>query len=198
MTEQGVGARLLRKEDERLMRGRGQFVADLRFAGMKDVAFVRSPLAHARIRGISVPEVNKNAVFTAGDLASVSPIRAVSGLRGFKSSDQPPLATDKVRYVGELVAMCIAPTRAQAEDIASEVGLDLEELPAVYDMLAARKAGSALLHEHWGDNIFLETFVDIGIEKALDAPIKVTREIRTARHALPSAPCIGVRCGFHV
>ncbi len=50
MKEQGVGARLRRKEDDRLMRGRGQFVADLAFAGMKDVAFVRSPLAHARLR----------------------------------------------------------------------------------------------------------------------------------------------------
>ena len=55
MVEQGVGARLLRKEDDRLMRGRGEFVADIRLAGMQDVAFVRSPLAHARVRGISVP-----------------------------------------------------------------------------------------------------------------------------------------------
>ncbi len=55
MAEQGVGARLLRKEDDRFMRGRGQFVADIRLAGMQDVAFVRSPLAHARIRGIIDP-----------------------------------------------------------------------------------------------------------------------------------------------
>ena len=54
MTGQGVGARVLRKEDDRLMRGRGQFVADLRFAGMQDAAFVRSPLAHGRIRSIGV------------------------------------------------------------------------------------------------------------------------------------------------
>ena len=53
---QGVGARLLRKEDDRFMRGRGQYVADIRLAGLQDVAFVRSPLAHARIRAIRVPE----------------------------------------------------------------------------------------------------------------------------------------------
>ena len=184
MTWQGVGARILRKEDDRLMRGRGEFVADLRFAGMKDVAFVRSPLAHGRIRAIAVPEAFKDAVFTAADLDGVKPIRAASGLRGFKVSDQPSLATDKVRYVGELVAMCVAPSRAQAEDIVATVALDLEELPAVYDMLAARESGSALLHEHWGDNVFLETFVDVNIEKVLEAPIKVTREIRTARQCM--------------
>ena len=184
MTWQGVGARILRKEDDRLMRGRGEFVADLRFAGMKDVAFVRSPLAHGRIRGIAVPEAFKGAVFTAADLEGVKPIRAASGLHGFKVSDQPSLATDKIRYVGELVAMCVAPSRAQAEDIVATVALDLEELPAVHDMLAARESGSALLHEHWGDNVFLETFVDVNIEKVLEAPIKVTREIRTARQCM--------------
>src|SRR6516225_1171855 len=151
---------------------------------MQDVAFLRSPLAHARIRGIAVPDAHRNAVFTAADLAGVKPIRAVSGLRGFKPSDQPSLAADKVRYVGELVAMCVATTRAEAEDIAATVTLDLEELPAICDMLAARGPQSALLHEHWGDNVFLETFVETNIEKALDAPIKVTREIRTARQCM--------------
>src|SRR6516164_5120233 len=124
---------------------------------MQDVAFLRSPLAHARIRGIAVPDAHRNVVFTAADLAGVKPIRAVSGLRGFKPSDQPSLAADKVRYVGELVAMCVATTRAEAEDIAATVTLDLEELPAICDMLKAREPGSALVHEHWGDNVFLET-----------------------------------------
>jgi carbon-monoxide dehydrogenase large subunit len=184
LSEQGVGARLRRKEDDRFMRGRGQFVADLRFAGMQDVAFVRSPFAHARIRGIAVPEAHRDAVFTAGDLADVKPIRAVSGLRGFKASEQPLLAIGKVRHVGELVAMCLARSRAEAEDIAALVAPDLEELPAVYDMLAARETSSTQLHEHWGDNVFLETFVETNIQSALDAPIKVSREIRTARQCM--------------
>jgi carbon-monoxide dehydrogenase large subunit len=181
---QGVGASLPRKEDDRLMRGRGQFVGDIRLPGMQDIAFVRSPLAHAIIRGITIPAQYRTCVFTADDLDGVQPIRAVSGLPGFKISVQPPLATGKVRQVGELIAMCVAPSRAEAEDIAASVVLDLEELPAVHDMLLAREPGSALVHEHWGDNVFLETAVDIGIEAAFDAPIKVTRTISTGRQCM--------------
>lgn len=184
MQGQGLGARVLRKEDERLMRGRGQFVADLRFAGMSEVAFLRSPVAHARLRGVTIPEAQRNNVFVHRDLGGVRPIRAVSGLRGFKPSEQTPLASDKVRYVGEPVAMCIAPTRARAEDIAGTITLDLAELPALADMLAARDRPPALVHEQWGDNVFLETFIDVDIARALDAPIKVTREIRTARQCM--------------
>jgi aerobic carbon-monoxide dehydrogenase large subunit len=189
---QGVGARLPRKEDERLMRGLAQYVGDIRLPGMQDVAFIRSPLAHARIRSIDVPEAARDRVFTAADLDGVKAIRAVSGLPGFKVSEQPPLATGKVRHVGELVAMCVAPTRAEAEDIAASVTLDLEELPAVHDMRAAREPGSALVHEHWGDNVFLETTVDTGIAAAFDAPIKVTRTISTGRQCM--APIEGRGC----
>jgi carbon-monoxide dehydrogenase large subunit len=181
---QGVGARVRRKEDNRLIRGRGQFVADLHFAGLQEVAFVRSPVAHGHLRGVGIPMAHRDSVFTHGSLAGVKPIRAVSALRGFKPSEQPPLASGKVRYVGEPVAMCLAPTRAQAEDIAGAVAIDVAELPAVHDMLAARDRASALLHDHWGDNVFLETLVDVNIDAALDAPIKVTREIRTARQCM--------------
>src|SRR6267154_5215903 len=156
-SKQGVGARVPRKEDDRLMRGRGQFVGDIRLAGLQDVAFVRSPPAHARIKGIHIPEHYRDVVFTADDLAGIRPIRAVTSLVGFKVSDQPILATGKVRQVGELIAMCVAPTRAEAEDIAAAVTLDLEELPAVYDMRKALEPGAPLVHEHWGDNVFLET-----------------------------------------
>jgi carbon-monoxide dehydrogenase large subunit len=184
VTGQGVGARLLRKEDDRLMRGRGQFVADLRFAGMQDVTFVRSPVAHGLVKAVEAPEQYQKSVFSAADLVAVKPIRAVSSLRGFKPSDQYCLAKDKVRFVGEPVAMCVAPTRAAAEDIAATVALDLEELPAIHDMLAARSSPPALVHEHWGDNIFLETFVDTHFEQALNAPIKVTRQIKTSRQCM--------------
>jgi len=193
---QGVGARLPRKEDDRLMRGRGQFVADIRLAGLQDVAFVRSPLAHARLKAIHVPERYRNVVFRSADLVGIKPIRAVSGLPGFKISEQPVLAIDKVRQVGELVAMCIAPTRAEAEDIAASVILDLEELPAVHDMLKAREPGSALVHDHWGDNVFLETNFEVDISSALDAPIKVTREISTARQCMSPLEGRGVVATF--
>jgi carbon-monoxide dehydrogenase large subunit len=166
------------------MRGRGQFVADLRFAGTQDVAFVRSPVAHGRIKALEAPEPYRASVFSAADLVAVKPIRAVSALRGFKPSVQPCLATDKVRFVGEPVAMCVASTRALAEDIAASVTVNIEELPAVHDMLAARSSPAALVHEQWGDNVFLETFVETNFEKALDAPIKVTRQIKTSRQCM--------------
>ena len=193
---QGVGASLLRKEDDRLLRGRGQFVGDIRLANMQDVAFVRSPLAHARIRAIHIPPDLRDRVFIADDLEGVRPIRAVSGLKGFKPSDQPVLATGKVRHVGELLAMCVAPTRAEAEDIAAQVQVDFDELPAVHDMLAARRPESALVHEEWADNVFLESFVEIGIEKALDAPVRITREIATARQCMAPIEGRGIVAHF--
>jgi aerobic carbon-monoxide dehydrogenase large subunit len=184
MGDQGVGASVQRKEDDRFLRGRGQFVGDIRFAGMKDVAFVRSPLAHAKLGTVHIPDEHRGKAFAAADLVGVKPIVAVSGLPGFKASEQPVLADQKVRQVGELIAMCVGQTRAEAEDVAASIEVDLEELPAVHDMLAARLPNAPLLHEHWGDNTFLETFVDINIEAALDAPIKVAREISTARQCM--------------
>lgn len=181
----GVGARLPRKEDDRLMRGRGQYVADIKLPGLKDVAFVRSPVAHAHLRALDVPAEYQGQVFQASDLKGVRPIRAVSGLPGFKVSEQPVLASDKVRHVGELVAACVADTRAQAEDIAGSVFLDLEELPVVSDMLQARAAGAPLVHEPWGDNVFLETTIDADIASvANSAPLVVEREFRTARQCM--------------
>jgi carbon-monoxide dehydrogenase large subunit len=185
MSGQGVGASVPRKEDDRFMRGRGQFVGDIRLPAMMEVAFVRSPLAHARIRAVQVPERLAGEVYTMKDLDGVRPIRAVSALPGYKPTDQWPLAKDKVRQVGELVAMCVAPTRAEAEDIAAEVELDLEELPAVVDMLEARKPGAPLLHESFGDNLYLVSSFEGDIESVTRrAEIKLTREIRTARQCM--------------
>src|SRR5580698_2835401 len=195
-TGQGVGARMLRKEDDRFLRGRGQFVADIRLPGLQDVAFVRSPLAHARIKGIHIPERYRDVVFTADDLTNVKPIRAVTALPGFKVSEQSVLATGKVRHVGEMVAMCVAATRAEAEDIAAAVTLDIEPLPAVYDMRKACEPGSTLVHEHWGDNIFLESFFEVDITQAFDAPIKVSHEISTARQCMSPLEGRGVVASF--
>ena len=77
-------------------------------AGTRDVAFVRSPIAHGRIRHLQIPDTHKAAVFTAKDLVNVKPIQAATALNGFKHSREPVLAIDKVRYVGELIAACIA------------------------------------------------------------------------------------------
>ena len=181
----GVGARLRRKEDERFLRGRGEYVGNIRMVGMLDVAFVRSPIAHARIRAVRKPAGHEHAVFTIDDLAGVKPIVANSALKGFKSAPQHVLAKDKVRQVGELVAMCVAPTRAEAEDIAALVEVDFEELPAVVDMVAAVKPGAPLVHEHWADNVVLETFVDDDLAPIrARAAISVRRRIRTARQCM--------------
>jgi len=182
---QGVGVSLRRKEDERFLRGRGDYVANLRMVGLRDVAFVRSPLAHARIRGFEKPAGFEDAVFVLADLAGVQPIVANSGLPGFKPSVQPVLAGEKVRQVGEMIAMCVADTRAQAEDIAAQVFVDFDELPAVVDMQDARKPGAPLVHEHWGDNVFLETTVDADLDDIrCRAPIRVQRHLRTARQSM--------------
>src|SRR5262249_45408080 len=160
------------------LRGRGQYVADIRVPGAREVAFVRSPIAHGRIRHVHVPERHRNAVFTARDMGDVKPIRAATALPGFKHSSEPILAHDKVRYVGELIAVCVAASRAQAEDIAATVVMDCEELAPVVDMLAAREPGSALVHEEWGDNVFIEFSHDGAVERIAErAAITVTREI---------------------
>ncbi len=185
MAKYGIGASVLRKEDDRFLRGRGQYVGDFRLAGMCDVAFVRSPVAHARLKQVHIPERFRRAVFTAADLTDVKPIISAPPLKGFKRSSEPILAAGKLRYVGEIVAMCVAPTRAEAEDIAGEVRLEFDELPAVTDMLAACRVGSALVHEEWGDNLFVVFSQDGPIEEvAKSAAIRVSKQIRTARHCM--------------
>ena len=185
MARYGIGASVLRKEDEQFLRGRGQYVGDHHLAGTRDVAFLRSPVAHARLKRVHVPERFRGAVFTAGDLVGVKPIVSAPPLKNFKRSSEPILAIDKLRYVGEIVAMCMGRSRAEAEDIAGALSLEYEELPAVTDMLAGSKAGSPLVHEEWGDNIFVTFSEDGPIEEAAKAaPIKVTRQIRTARHCM--------------
>jgi carbon-monoxide dehydrogenase large subunit len=182
--DKGVGARLPRKEDDRLLRGKGRFIGDIRIPGMREVAFLRSPIAHARIGTITVPAAYRAAVFTAADLADVAPIRAYSGLKGFRRSDQPVLATGKVRHVGEAVAMVVASSRAEAEDIAGLIDIAWEPLPALADMAEARDS-TARVHDDWPDNIVLETFVDDDLaDIAAAAPIVIRRSLRTARQCM--------------
>jgi len=185
MSATGIGASVLRKEDARFMDGRGSFVGDIKLPGLREVAFHRNPIAHGRIRAVRRPEGSAATVYCAEDLAGMKPIRAVSGIPGFKASDYPPLAAGKVRYVGEAVVMCLARTRAQAEDLAQQVELDLEELPPVCDALAARQPGAPLVHEPWGDNLFMTTAIEGDIDAvARTAPVVVRREYRMNRQCM--------------
>lgn len=181
----GVGASLPRKEDDRLMRGRGEYVANLRVVGLQEVAFVRSPMAHARVLAVRKPEGAERQVFVLADLEGVKPISAVCGLPGFRVSDLQVLAGDIVRYVGEPIAMCVAATRAEAEDLAELVEVDLEPLPVVADMLEALAPDSQKVHAHWDKNAFLESMVDDDLSAVKrDAAIVVRRTVRTARQCM--------------
>ncbi len=181
-TGSGVGRAVPRKEDERYLRGQGEFIADIRLPGMRELAFLRSPLAHARIVSITKPE---GAVFTAADLPGIAPIVANSGLPGFRPSAQPALATGKVRHVGEAIAACIADNRAAAEDLAERVDVSFEELGAITDMLAAADPQAARVHDGWADNVILETRVEADLSAIrASAPITVRRRLRTARQCM--------------
>jgi aerobic carbon-monoxide dehydrogenase large subunit len=143
-----VGRSILRKEDQRLLTGRGQFIADLELPSMLHAVFVRSPVAHARINAVDLSRaVSSPGVIYAlsgTDLARLLPPVPDTQLslpskwttmvqHKFINPQQPLLAYDKVRHVGEAVAVIVAESRYAAEDAAQLVGLDLDPVPAVVD-----------------------------------------------------------------
>jgi carbon-monoxide dehydrogenase large subunit len=182
---QGVGASVRRKEDRRYLNGEGEYLADIQVPGMAEVAFLRSPVAHGRIKSIEVPEAYRDQVFFAADINFTKPIVAVSAAKGFKPSDYPALTADKARFVGDLLAICIAPTRAEAEDIASACVVDFDELPAVWDIDVARKPDAPRVHDHWADNVYIETRIQTGDLEAVRkaAAVTVRKSLRMGRHA---------------
>ena len=189
----GVGASIQRKEDDRFLRGRGRFIGDMRVPGQLEAAFVRSTVAHGRITAIRIPPELAGRAFTHADMTGVKDILAKTGLPGFRVSTQPALARDKVRFVGELVAMVLAETRAEAEDLCEAIEVDYEDLDANSDMLDAVRPGAARIHEDWPDNVFLVSSTGPEFDPSLEeAPIRVTREIRTSRQCM--APLEGKGC----
>lgn len=185
-SDKGIGARLPRKEDDRHLYGHGNFVGDIHMPGLQEVAFLRSPLAHARIKSVRFPDQYRGRIFTASDIETgIKPVRTPSGVPGMKFADYPALAVKKVRMVGEPIAMCVAPSRAEAEDLSELVVAELEELPAIVDAIEARRSGAPLVHEEFGDNLFLTTEVNTKFDEAAkDAPIVVKRELRLARQCM--------------
>lgn len=181
----GIGARVARKEDHRLLRGEARFVGDIVLPRQWEAAFVRSPVAHGRILAIRKPEGQEGRVFVSVDMADVHPIRPESSLPGYRPSTHHVLARDKVRFVGECIAICIAPTRAEAEDLAEAVEVEIEPLPAVVDALAARRPDAPLVHEDWGDNLFLKTEFNGDMREArAAAAVVIEREYHTARQCM--------------
>ena len=182
---QGIGARVPRKEDSRHLHGKGQYVSDMMLPGQREVAFLRSPVAHGRIRGIKKPAGSEGRVFVREDLAEAKDIVAPSTLPSYKVSGQPPLAHGKVRFVGEPVVMCVAKTRAEAEDLCEQVQLDIEELPVLVDSETARFEKNTRVHEEWDDNLFLSLSVENGFDAlAKKATVVVKREVELSRQAM--------------
>ena len=182
---QGIGARVLRKEDDRHLHGKANFVADMVMPGLSEVAFMRSPLAHARLTAIEIAPAGQHAVFTRAHLSDVLDIAADSSLPTYQLSAHPPLARDKVRFVGEPVVMGFAPTRAEAEDLLETVQVQYEELPAYADVLSAMQATEHLVHEQWKDNAFVTLSVDKNFDAlAAQAEVVVHRKMSLSRQCM--------------
>jgi aerobic carbon-monoxide dehydrogenase large subunit len=163
VTHQPLGERIKRNEDPRLLTGRALFIDDLDLPGMLHVAFLRSPYAHARLQGIDVSRARQRegviAVFTAEDLGSywqpgplLVPPPPVEGMV-FHQRTQVPLAKDKVRHMGEPIALVVATSRYLAEDALEDIVVDYDPLPAVVDLEKALAPGAALVHEDVGSNV---------------------------------------------
>ncbi len=163
MSTRQFGQPIKRNEDPRLLTGRALFTDDVQMAGMLHVAFLRSDLAHARIRSIDVKGASRRpgvaAVYTADDLGEfwqpgplLVPPPPVEQLE-FHQRTQAPLAKGKVRHAGEAVAMVVAESRYLAEDALDDIFVDYEPLDAVIGLEAALNEGAPLVHEDLGHNI---------------------------------------------
>lgn len=162
-----IGAALPRKEDGRLLMGAGRFTADVARTAELHAAFVRSPVAHARIRRLDTARAaampGVAAVFTGTDLdmAGVGrltcniPVASHDG-RPMVHPPRPVLPVERVMYVGEPVAVAIAATREQARDAAEAVVLDLDDGPALADPASARAGGAPVLWPAAPDNVAFE------------------------------------------
>jgi carbon-monoxide dehydrogenase large subunit len=155
-----VGRSVLRKEDHRLLTGRGKYAADFRVPGLLHAAVLRSPHAHSRLGAIrskaALAAPGVVAVVTAEDLGPVGRIPVRLGQRPSASAVaclQPPLAGDKVRYVGEPVAVVVAESRYLAEDALELIDVDYDPLPAVADARRATARGAPVLHAAIDGNV---------------------------------------------
>ncbi|WP_313263105.1 xanthine dehydrogenase family protein molybdopterin-binding subunit [Stutzerimonas kunmingensis] len=180
-----IGLRVERREDERHLQGRGRFVGDIRLPGMLEVVFVRSPVAHGVIRQIIKPRYLENRVFTNADLVGVQPITTPVTTPGYQHSECPVLASGRVRFVGEPIAACVALDRAQAEDLADEVQLDIEEMSALSTVSQALAPNAPLLHEGWTNNSFVEMITEVDLASlAQEAPVVVDVEVELSRQTI--------------
>jgi carbon-monoxide dehydrogenase large subunit len=177
---EGIGARVARKEDRRFLTGAGRYVDDMVVPGMKHAAFVRSPYAHADIKKIDVKTAQAMpgviGVLTGRELKADGIGNLICGWMVHSKDGTPmkmgawsPLAVDRVRYVGDAVAIVVAETKGQARDAAEAVEVTYKEKKAVTDAVAALKPGAPQLHPEADGNLIFDW--ELGDAKATDAAI---------------------------
>jgi carbon-monoxide dehydrogenase large subunit len=191
IAERFTGSSVRRREDPRILTGRGNYIADLQLPGMLHAAFLRSPFAHARIRSIDASEARNApgvvAVYTGADLEPLVEAGPV-GIGAMMGSPGPAftmLATDKVRLVGDLVALVVAENRYLAEDAIELIDVDYEELQGIGTAEQALDPSNPVIFEEHGSNIaagpITQTFGDVDAAfAAADRVVQAT--IRQHRH----------------
>jgi len=185
-----IGSRVKRKEDLRLLRGVGKFVGDIHRVGMAHAAILRSVHAHARIVNIDSAEAVKLpgviGALTAADIPGLKTIPMRTGrIPGLERSLQTPVAIDKVRYVGEPIAVVVAESRYVAEDALELIDVEYEPLGVVTDVREAMQPGATRLHDAVPNNIAANFQVNVGdVDAAMaDADLIIEKEFSTQRHA---------------
>ncbi|UCD43402.1 MAG: xanthine dehydrogenase family protein molybdopterin-binding subunit [Chloroflexota bacterium] len=201
--KKSIGERIKRNEDPRLLTGRALFVDDVQLAGMLHAAFLRSDYAHARIKGIDASAAREHpgvvAVFTAEDMGEdwapgPSNVAPPPGDVVFHSRTHVPLAKDKVRYVGEPIAVVVAESRYIAEDAVEDIFVDLEMLDVVADLETALDPDAPLVHDDLDSNLAAHLIQDKGDYQAAraTADVIVTRKIDIDRGAAAAMENRGV------
>src|SRR5256885_3376675 len=159
--ERYTGASIKRSEDPRILTGAGRYVDDIKLPGMLHAAFVRSPMAHARVLSVDVSAARELpgvvAVLTGAELEAMT-VPGPDALMAFMGWAGPPrefplLATDTVRVVGDTVAVVLAESRYLAEDGCELVEVEYDDLPPVVDAAFALDPGSPPVFANLGDNI---------------------------------------------
>jgi carbon-monoxide dehydrogenase large subunit len=184
-----IGTEMQRREDLRFLRGRGTYVDDLLPKGLLYAVIVRSSVAHGKLASVDASAALKmpgvHAVITAKDMPGTPPIipMRLQPLPEFKPYEQPVIAHDRVRYVGEPVAVVLADSIAIGEDALESIQIEIEPLPAVPDHAAASK-DDTLLFEPTGTNRSLTFHSRKGDADAAfkNAPYVRRERLRTGRH----------------
>jgi carbon-monoxide dehydrogenase large subunit len=195
MGEKLFGASIKRREDPRLITGRGTFVDDVRVPGTTFAAFVRSPHAHAKIRGIDASAAKKLkgvlAVYTGKDLvdSGVKPIPVGWLLPGLKIPAHHALAIDRARHMGEAVAVVIAESPYIARDAAELVDVDYEPLPAVADAAKALQPGAPTVNDEARDNVAFRWQLgdQAATDKAFAGAAKIVKQSFRNHRLIPNA-----------